>query len=233
MNKKNTIIISVIIIIIVAGALFFLKVNKENVNESAYDYSELIVFEVKNQDLNQYEQDKAFNDFLVVREKLNSNPDFFDGWLELGTIHRKIGNYELAEKTWIYAGQLRPKNSPSFNNLGNLYANYIVDYDRSIANYLIAIENSEQDVFHPLYARSLWEIYFYHLKDYDKAEEFMKGRLEKHAENTEYLSLLAYVYVTTDRSEEAYDLYGKILEIDPSDEEVKRAYNALKIELGK
>ena len=50
-----------------------------------------------------------------------------ENWLVLGVYRKMIGDYESAKEVWEYASAIRPQNSVSFNNLGELYAYYLKD----------------------------------------------------------------------------------------------------------
>jgi len=233
MKKVHFLILAIVLAVLVyASALFYFKVQKENQIE-VFNYQDLVVFELKKDDLPQWKQDEYFERFLRVRDIISQNADSFDALQELGSLHKALGNLAMAEKAWIYTGQIRPKNSPSFSSLGDLYANFLAEPEKAEAAYKTAIANSEGEPYNAGYSRQLFELYFYHFEDYPKTEEFLKERLEKYPDNLDYLSLLAYLYVKIDRRSEAIKLYERFLEIDPTDDAVEAALNALKQDLPK
>ena len=59
-----------------------------------------------------------------LSSQLKKDSDNLENWLVLGVYRKIIGDYEGA-KVWEYAGAVRPQNSVSFNNLGELYAYYL------------------------------------------------------------------------------------------------------------
>ena len=60
-----------------------------------------------------------------LSSQLKKDSDNLENWLVLGVYRKIIGDYEGAKEVWEYAGAVRPQNSVSFNNLGELYAYYL------------------------------------------------------------------------------------------------------------
>ena len=76
---------------------------------------------------------------------VNENPDYFNGWIQVGLLKKVIGDFEGASDAWEYAGLIRPQNSVSFSNLGELYWRYLRDYPKSEANFKISLANKPDD----------------------------------------------------------------------------------------
>lgn len=227
-SQISIIVIILVLLVVTAGAIYYFSVRKETELHKEFNHRDLIVFEVKDTNLPQSRQEEYFQRFLKIREVLRKYPDAFDTWLELGGLHKLIGNYEMAEKTWIYAGEIRPQNSPSFANLGDLYTNFLKDYPKAEAAFLVAIENSEGEAFNINYTRQLFELYFYHLEDNQKSEKFLLERLAKYPDDSELISLLAFLYSRTDQVEKAVEYYEKLLVLDPNNEAARRELEQLK-----
>ena len=96
----------------------------------------------------------------------------FNNWMDLGLLRHTIGDYEGAREAWEYASALRPKNSISFSNLGNVYGYYLKDAAKAEKNLLQAIANDTKLVY--LYMQT-YDFYRDVLKDSVKA----KGIIEK------------------------------------------------------
>ena len=62
-----------------------------------------------------------------LSSQLKKDSDNLENWLVLGVYRKMIGDYESAKEVWEYASAIRPQNSVSFNNLGELYAYYLKD----------------------------------------------------------------------------------------------------------
>jgi len=103
--------------------------------------------------------------------ELKENPDLFNSWITLGGSYKLIGDFEGARDSWDYAGSIRPGNSTSFNNLGDLYAYYLKDNEKAEENFLKAIENGPDKIF--IY-RNLYDFYRNVLKDEGKAKETLQ-----------------------------------------------------------
>jgi tetratricopeptide (TPR) repeat protein len=108
-------------------------------------------------------------------EKLNSelkqDPSLFENWLILGIYRKMIGDLEGAKECWEYAGFLSPQSPIPFNNLGDLYANYLKDSKKAEENFLIAIKNGPDQIY--IY-RSFYEFYRYTMKDNAKAKQILE-----------------------------------------------------------
>lgn len=70
----------------------------------------------------------------------------FSTWIDLGTLHETAGDYSAARIILEYVSKTWPSNIVSFNNLGDLYMNYIHDYPAAESNYLKQVANRPSDV---------------------------------------------------------------------------------------
>ncbi len=77
---------------------------------------------------------------------LASEPSNFKAWIDLGADRKHAGDYQGAAAAWEYASILYPTNVISFNNLGDLYMNFIHDYPKAESNYLREIANKPNDI---------------------------------------------------------------------------------------
>jgi tetratricopeptide (TPR) repeat protein len=116
--------------------------------------------------------------FQVAEKKLNgiisalkSDPSLFFYWLDLGSYRKMTGDYWGAKEAWEYIGAIRPLNSVSFNNLGDLYAYYLKDNKKAEENFLVAIKNGPDQVY--IY-RNLYDFYLNVLKDSTKAKAILE-----------------------------------------------------------
>lgn len=73
--------------------------------------------------------------------ELQSQPNDLDNWLELGVLYKSAKDYEGARLVWEYASLIRPKNTSSSANLGDLYHFYIRDYPKAELALKKMIEN--------------------------------------------------------------------------------------------
>jgi tetratricopeptide (TPR) repeat protein len=103
--------------------------------------------------------------------ELKQNPALVEDWLVLGIYRKMIGDYEGAKECWEYAAAIDPQSPTPFNNLGDLYANYLKDSKKAEENFLIAIKNNPNQIY--IY-RSTYELYRYVLKDDAKARAILE-----------------------------------------------------------
>lgn len=112
-----------------------------------------------------------------LSESLKQNPDSLSGWIELGLLRKSIDDFEGAKDAWEYASALRPKNSVSFVNLGDLYAYYLDDAEAAEENFLLAIENNIEKIIFP-YVKT-FEFYRDIVKDDDAARAIAERVMEE------------------------------------------------------
>lgn len=77
----------------------------------------------------------------IAIDALKKDPYDPETWIALGALRKIAGDYASAASAWEYASLLSPKNSISFNNLGDLYMNYLHNYPLAEKSYLTAISN--------------------------------------------------------------------------------------------
>lgn len=85
-------------------------------------------------------------DFAKVQEEIAANPKNFDAWVALGGLYKMGGDYMDAATVWEYVSAQWPGNQVSFNNLGDLYMNFLHEYPKAAANYQQEIKNFPTDV---------------------------------------------------------------------------------------
>ena len=106
----------------------------------------------------------------------------------LGVYRKIIGDYEGAREVWEYASAIRPQNSVSFNNLGELYAYYLKNNKKAEENYAKAIENDPSAIY--IY-RNFFDFYRYFAKDTAKARAILeKGIAANPATSSDLKNLL-------------------------------------------
>jgi len=84
--------------------------------------------------------------FTALKNTLAKNSTDFNAWLELGIIRKIGGDYNGAAEDWIYVSELYPRSKIAFNNLGDLYANFIKDYPKAEAAYRTVLSLDPHDV---------------------------------------------------------------------------------------
>lgn len=99
-------------------------------------------------------QIQAEADILIGR--ISNDSSDLRSWIDLGTLHKMAGDYKGAETIWLYVSKVAPTNSIAFQNLGDLYQNFLKDYAKAESNFLTAIKNSPNDT-NPY--RALFQLY--------------------------------------------------------------------------
>lgn len=157
---------------------------------------------------------------------VKENPDYFNGWINVGVLKKVIGDYTGAADAWEYAGVIRPLNSLSFANLGELYWRYIHDFPKAETNLNISIKNKPDDV--QTYV-TLSDLYFYSLKE--KADLAVGVLLQGISANPESVDLpraLASLYERQGNYPSAIEWWQKVLARRPDDTAVSQRIEELK-----
>ena len=133
------------------------------------------------------EQKRITEKITSLQQKLKGDPNFYPGWIDLGSYRKMIGDYVGSVMYWEYALRLNSKNYIVYGNLADLYAYYIHDNAKAEVNFKKAIENSPQQIY--LYFQAA---YFYRdvLKDTDKAKAIVRQGIKANPLSAELESLL-------------------------------------------
>ncbi|OGZ97015.1 MAG: hypothetical protein A2847_02765 [Candidatus Sungbacteria bacterium RIFCSPHIGHO2_01_FULL_50_25] len=167
------------------------------------------------------QKQKMYSGIVAAGRTVKENPDYFSGWIELGLLKKIIGDYEGAADAWEYAGLIRPQNSLSFSNLGELYWKYLLDYPKAEASFRRAIQNKPDDI--GIYM-SLSDLYSYsYAQKRGLADDALLEGLEANPDNTDLIRWLAALYEREKEYARAIEWWKKVLEKNPSDVAVKEA----------
>lgn len=161
----------------------------------------------------------------TVKEK----PDFFNGWIQLGLLKKTIGDFEGARDAWGYANLLRPTNSLSFANLGELYWRYLHVYPEAEINFKVSIQNDPND---PGTYVSLSELYFYSLKEKsDLADDILLQGLIVNPQSMDLTKALARLYEKSGQYAKSIEWWQKVLANDPKNSDLAAMIERLKKKL--
>jgi tetratricopeptide (TPR) repeat protein len=72
---------------------------------------------------------------VATVKAIEVNPEDFAAWLNLGILRKMAGDYRGAEAIWIFTSANWPTSPTSFNNLGDLYQNFLKDPVKAKAAY--------------------------------------------------------------------------------------------------
>ncbi len=82
---------------------------------------------------------KAVSDAVV---QLKSNPNQLDYWLQLALYRKNANDFSGAEEIWLYCVARWPTDPVAYNNLADLYQNYLHEYPKAVAYWdkLMAVQ---------------------------------------------------------------------------------------------
>ncbi len=221
-QKKN--IALLVLIIVIAGGGWYYQTHRapspvSSGNELPVElapYADLFEFENLDPNLPDSAREKFFKRFTNDTNALRSNPDNFNAWLDLGLVHKNLNAFEKARDAWEYLGEIRPLNSISFSNLGDLYAWFLHEPAKGEAAYLQALKNETTDIN---FYRNLAEIYDKLMLDRKSQidpllEEGIKAARTK-TEKAELTALMATYERDRGEKDEALKHYREVLALDP------------------
>ncbi|KKW20178.1 MAG: hypothetical protein UY61_C0044G0004 [Candidatus Adlerbacteria bacterium GW2011_GWC1_50_9] len=169
--------------------------------------------------------DKIYSTIRTHAAAVSERADFLAGWLEIGLLKKGIGDYEGARDAWEYASVIRPLNSVSFANLGELYWKYLPDYPKSEANFRASIRNKSDDIGTYM---SLSDLYSYsYTQKKGLADDVLLEGLEANPGNTDLMRWLAALYQRENNIPAALEWWKKVLVQNPSDGLVKETITEL------
>lgn len=136
---------------------------------------------------------------------LEKNTFDLGAWIDLGTIRKMAGDYKGAETAWLFVAKAAPNNSVAYNNLGDLYMNFLPDYPKAEAMYLktIAIDKTLVGSYETL--ATLYE-HFYKIQT-TAAEDILKKGIAANPTSVDLKATLARYYTSqkmTDKAKAEY-----------------------------
>jgi len=147
------------------------------------------------------------NNSNILIDRIAKNANDMRSWIDLGTMHKMAGDYKGAETFWVYVTKAAPKNSIAFQNLGDLYKGFLVDYPKAESSYLTAIKIDPADT-NPY--RALFELYtIAYKKGTSAAEDILKQGISVNSQSVDLQVVLARYYKSLGRTQDAkveYDL---------------------------
>ena len=155
------------------------------------------------------------------QKSVDVNPDFYDGWIELGNIRAAQGE-ELAEQYYRNAWNL---------DTNNTHAQYILAYyyqesgniERAVKNYNLLLE--KEDNKNALF--NLGYINLVYLSDYKQAIIYFQKVLNSDEEYYDALFNMAYALELSGDREDARSKYKELLQKVPNHEQALERLNML------
>ncbi|MBI2055899.1 MAG: tetratricopeptide repeat protein [Candidatus Sungbacteria bacterium] len=151
-------------------------------------------------------------------DAVKKDQDFFNGWIQGGLLKKIIGDFEGARDMWEYAGIIRPQNSTSFANLGELYWRYLPNFPKSELNFKASIKNKPTEVASYI---SLSDLYFYsYSAQAALADDILLEGLAVNNNDINLMKALGALYERQKDYTKALEWWKKVLAKDPSNAEV-------------
>ena len=163
--------------------------------------------------------------FKALVRKINQEPDTLAFWIDLGLVKKVFEDWTGARDAWEYASLIRPKDSTSFANLGDLYWHFLPDFPKAEANFLKALENNPKN---PGLYKDLSDLYSFSYKEkVGLADDILLKGLEKNPKSVALLAWLGNYYRDLGDAAKAREYYQKALEIEPLNDSIRRELNNL------
>src|SRR3989344_7326911 len=160
-------------------------------------------------DISQEVREIVTKNITRLTTSLKEDSTQFGDWLELGVQYKIAGDYEGAKGAWEYAGFLGPETYIPWNNLGDLYVNYLKDYPKGEMYYRKSIEKK---IDYIQGYRALYELYYFSYKEkWNLADDILLEGLSKNPKSTDLMILLAQYYKETGDTTNARTYYQKAL----------------------
>jgi len=226
-NKKiiNLVFGLIILGLVGFGAYYFWP--KGQVEPTELPLESYFEFRVLNEELVQWEIDKFKTSFEEAKAVLMINDDDMSAWLKLAQAKKNVGDYRGAELAWLKVNEIRPKNSPSFISLYDMYTNFTKEYDKALPMYQKAIENTLGEEKNIEVYRDLYNFYTYQLQDGEKAKQTLFDAAKDNPKSSLPWVLLGRYYEERAFYRDALSAYEKALELDPQNPGIKQAITDL------
>ena len=209
---RNKILILILVVVLLVGGIggYYWWQNNNQAGNPANEINpaDLIVFEIKNEELSDFQKERFLANFDSAKDTINYNLslgyDYNSDWnysplLAIATVQHGIGDDERAEKMWLWFTDAFLGNSISPANLGDLYKSFLIDNAKSEKYYLIALEREKHD-FNIFYG--LYELYRYRFEDSQKAIDILKDGLANNPGELNYVNtLVKYLLELGDREQ--------------------------------
>ncbi len=140
----------------------------------------------------------------AIQAQIKTDSRNLGAWLQLGNIYHMGGDEKAAEKIWLYTAAAAPNVGASFDNLGELYLNYLKDLGKAEANFKksISIDSHNTTAYRNLF--SLYTDYGYKTAN---AEPILKEAIKNNPGAIDLQIILARFYKGKGRTAEAKAQY--------------------------
>lgn len=96
-------------------------------------------------DLSESAKQLAIQKIKESSDMIRANYDYVNQWYDLGAYRKVIGDYTGAADAWLFVGKIRPADSISLHNLGDLYYS-LKNYSKAEEYFMASIVKNSQNV---------------------------------------------------------------------------------------
>jgi len=227
MNKKVKIILEIIaLIIIVLAVIFFVTRQVGHIGDNQTgDLSHFWEMKVEKElPPEALEKFQARHENAVASLKINN--DLFAAWVDLGTAKKAMGDQQGALDVWLHLNEIRPNNSTSFRNAGEIYMEEYQDYNQAEEMFQTAKKNDPTK--ESIYLQIAW---LYNFRDTDKkhlVDDVILEGLEQVPDSQQLTVYLADWYLEQGEKDKAIEYYEKAIELMPDNEALRDKLYELK-----
>jgi tetratricopeptide (TPR) repeat protein len=217
MNQKLIIIIAIVLVL---GAGVFLG-NQYRQKDSQLNQEENLLNLTIVEDLENWYKKESEEKFSILKESILADPTDSNLWLALGTIKKNVGDFAGARDVWLKSIELAPQDSRGYYALANLYSHFLVDHNKAVQYYQLALDVSGSGTFNITFYKNYYSFTFDVLKDKEKAEAILLQGIAVNPASP-LLYVLGNFYAAQGDKQKAAEYYNQYLEVDPQDETVKQ-----------
>lgn len=172
-------------------------------------------------------REKLTKKLVTVVASLATNQDDLDAWIEIGSVKHAFGDDIGARDAWEYASIIRPQNTTSFFNLGNLYGYYLKDKIKAEKNFRMVLQND------PSYIPGYLTLVAFYREVYPEkypaeAEKALVAGEKVLPLDLNILKSLAFLYKDTGNTQKAIAYFEKYLAIDSNNKAVSEELDGLR-----
>jgi hypothetical protein len=121
-------------------------------------------------------------------QQLTIDPNHLAYWLQLAIYRKGAGDYTGAEEIWVYCTKRWPTDYTSFENLGDLYANYLHKSTLAVQYWRQALTLAPRDIRTYISLATYQDI---NLQDKAAAQATLEAGLQQNPGNTDLQRALA------------------------------------------
>jgi len=150
-------------------------------------------------------EEQAKKDVERLTAEVKENNELITSWLLLGIARKALGDYKASEEIWTFVTLKWPSDYVAYNNLGDLYKEYLKDYPKAEKAFQAVIIKEPKYI--PGYV-NLSELYrFFYKEKSTEVVPVLEQGLKANPESIELMLRIARYYADTGTSLEKAKQY--------------------------